>query len=241
MKILIVHNSYQQHGGEDVVFEQERALLERMGHVVITYRRTNWEIASYQGLKKVALVGRTIGARDVRERFADLISQQRPDLVHAHNTLVMVSPSIFSACCDAGVPEFQTLHNYRLCCPASTFFRDGHICEECVDHGLWRGVAHGCYRNSRPATATVAMMLAVHRRRKTWNREVDCYVALTECAKAKFIAGGLPSEKIFVKPNFVYPDPGLRRSEGEYALFVGRLSPEKKGCPCWLHGIACAL
>src|SRR5439155_8654186 len=113
--------------------------------------------------------------------------------------------------------------------PASTFFRDGQICEECVEHGLWRGVAHGCYRDSRAATAVVAMMLAVHRQRQTWNRDVDCYIALTEFAQAKFLECGLSAEKIFVKPNFVHPDPGPRSSgEGEYALFVGRLSPEKR-------------
>jgi glycosyltransferase involved in cell wall biosynthesis len=141
----------------------------------------------------------------------------------------MMSPSIFSACHEAGVPLVQTLHNYRLFCPASTFFRDGHVCEECVEHSLWRGVAHGCYRNSRAATAVVAMMLAVHRQRQTWNRDVDCYIALTQYARAKFLECGLPAEKVFVKPNFVHPDPCPHPGgEGEYALFVGRLSPEKR-------------
>jgi len=228
MKILLVHNSYQQPGGEDIVFEQERQLLELAGHIVITYCRSNWEVAEYSGLKQIELLGRTIWSRDVRQSFARLLDREKPDLVHVHNTFVMISPSIFSACREAGVPVVQTLHNYRLCCPASTFFRDGHICEECVEHGLWRGIVHGCYRDSRAATAAVAMMLAVHRQRQTWNREVDCYIALTKCARSKFIEGGLPTEKIFVKPNFVYPDPGPRSGDGEYALFVGRLSPEKR-------------
>ena len=121
----------------------------------------------------------------------------------------------------------QTLHNYRLFCPAATFFRDGHVCEECVQHTLWRSVRYACYRNSRPATATVALMLAVHRRRRTWTRQVDCYIALTEFSRRKFIEAGLPAEKVVVKPNFVHPDPRARNGRGEYALFVGRLSPEK--------------
>jgi glycosyltransferase involved in cell wall biosynthesis len=229
MKILLVHNSYQQPGGEDVVFEQERRLLERAGHTVIAYCRSNWEVTAYSGLRRLQLAGRTIWARDVRQKFARLLDQEKPDLVHVHNTFVMVSPSIFSACRDADVPVVQTLHNYRLYCPASTFFRDGHVCEECVTHGLWRGIAHGCYHNSRATTAVVAMMLAVHRQRQTWKRDVDCYIALTKYARAKFLECGLPAEKVFVKPNFVHPDPGQRpSSEGAYALFVGRLSPEKR-------------
>jgi glycosyltransferase involved in cell wall biosynthesis len=228
MRILIVHNSYQQPGGEDIVFEQERQLLALAGHDVFTYERTNWEVAEYSGLRRIELLTKTIWAADTKQKFARLLVEYKPDLVHAHNTFIMVSPAIFSACSEADVPVVQTLHNFRLCCPASTFFRDGHVCEECVSHGLWRGVAHGCYRDSRSATAAVAMMLAVHRWRQTWEREIDCYIALSQCARAKFIESGLPRDKIFVKSNFVHPDPGERSSGGEYVLAVGRLSPEKR-------------
>ena len=34
-------------------------------------------------------------------------------------------------------------------------------------------------------------------------------------------------EQIVVKPNFVHPDPGPGTGRGGYAVFVGRLSPEK--------------
>ena len=71
-------------------------------------------------------------------------------------------------------------------------------------------------------------MLMVHRLRGTWDREVTSYVALTEFSRSKFIEGGLPEKKIFVKPNFVNPDPCARTGVGDYALFVGRLSPEKR-------------
>jgi glycosyltransferase involved in cell wall biosynthesis len=122
----------------------------------------------------------------------------------------------------------QTLHNYRLLCPGATFFRSGKVCEECVSHSLLRSVQHGCYHGSRVTTAILASMLAAHRVRGTYNREVACFIALTEFSRAKFAEGGLPAEKIFVKPNFVHPDPNARNGAGEYALFVGRLSPEKR-------------
>jgi glycosyltransferase involved in cell wall biosynthesis len=101
------------------------------------------------------------------------------------------------------------------------------VCEECVDHGLWRGVYHGCYRDSRLATASVAVMLSVHRFLGTWEKSVTSYIALTEFGREKFIAGGLPAEKIVVKPNFVSHDPGERTQHGKHGLFVGRLSREK--------------
>jgi glycosyltransferase involved in cell wall biosynthesis len=228
MKILLVHNSYQQLGGEDVVFNQERQLLDRAGHEVLTYCRSNGEIAGYSPLKLLALVGQMTWARDSRREIASLLHTQKPDLVHVHNTFLMVSPSIYSACKEAHIPVVQTLHNYRLLCPAAIFFRDGHVCEECLDHSLWRGVLHGCYRDSRAETSAVALMLSVHRWLGTWSEMVDCFIALSGFSRQKFIEGGIPAEKMAVKPNFVYADPGCRARSREYALFIGRFSPEKR-------------
>jgi glycosyltransferase involved in cell wall biosynthesis len=227
MKIVLVHNCYQQPGGEDVVFEQEKQLLEQAGNEVITYCRSNHEIKRLTALERLTLVKRSIWAADTEREFALLLARESPDLVHVHNTFLMVSPSIYGACKARGIPVVQTLHNFRLLCPAATFFRDGKLCEECVERNLWRGVYHGCYRNSRPATASVALMLALNRRWGTWSNLVTCYITLSEFARNKFIAAGLPAEKIVVKPNFVNPDPGEREGPGEYALFIGRLSPEK--------------
>jgi glycosyltransferase involved in cell wall biosynthesis len=227
LKILLAHNKYQIPGGEEVVLEQEKHLLEDAGHEVITYCRSNHEIEKFNCLERLTLIGRTVWAVDTEREFSQLLTREKPDIVHVHNTFFMLSPSIYGACKAHGVPVVQTLHNFRLLCPSVTFFRDGKVCEECVEHGLWRSVYYGCYRDSRAATASVALMLGVHRFLGTWEKSVTCYIALTEFGRQKFIAGGLPAEKIAVKPNFVHPDPGERTRRGEYGLFVGRLSREK--------------
>jgi glycosyltransferase involved in cell wall biosynthesis len=228
VKIILVHNAYQQPGGEDVVFEQECGMLERAGHQVVAYRRSNWDAEAFHRIKLLGLAKRTIWASDSRRDFQELLRQEKPDLVHVHNTFVMISPSIYSACSQARVPVVQTLHNYRLLCLAANFFRDGKVCEECLGRSLWPGVRHACYRDSYSASAVVATMLTSHRVRQTWDREVSSFIALSEFARNKFVEGGLPAEKIFVKPNFVYPDPGARTVVGDYALFAGRLSPRKR-------------
>lgn len=227
MKILLVHNSYQQPGGEDVVFNQERELLESAGHQILTYCRSNHEIGNYTGLKRLPLAVHMVWARDTRREIASLLHRQKPDLVHIHNTFLMASPSIYSACKEARTPVVQTLHNYRLFCPAANFFRSGQVCEECVERNLWRSVHHACYRESRAQTASVAFMLEVHRLLRTGSTLVDAFVPLTEFARRKFIACGMPAEKTVTKPNFVHPDPGPRQSADNYALFIGRLSEEK--------------
>ena len=140
-----------------------------------------------------------------------LIEKERPDIVHCHNLLPQVSPAAYYACKSAGVPVVQTLHNYRMFCPAGTFFRNGRVCQDCT-RSLAYAVKQGCYRSSRLQTATVAMMLAFHRHRETWTRSVDAYIALTQFSRNLFVALGLPDKKIHVKPNFLAHDPGQRSS-----------------------------
>lgn len=228
MKILVVHNGYRIPGGDQVAVEQECQLLRAAGHDVITYKRSNAETEAYTGISQVVVVKQMVWAGDVRQDVFDLLRRENPDIVHVHNTFMVISPSIYYACHDAGVPVVLSLHDYRLFCPAGFFYRDGHPCEECVDRSRLQGVIHGCYRQSRAATAAVALMLSVHHALGTWIDKVDRFIALTEFARQKFVRSGLPAEMVSVKPNFIYSPPGWSSDdENAYAIYVGRLSPEK--------------
>jgi glycosyltransferase involved in cell wall biosynthesis len=227
MKICLVHNSYEQRGGEDVVFEQEWGNLKRRGHDIIVYRRSNTEFKSPAPFTQISLVKNSIWSTGSYQEFSQLLDREFPDIVHIHNTFFVISPSIYSACKERGIPVIQTLHNFRWVCPAYTLYRNGNVCEECLNGSLWNGIRHGCYRGSRAATAAVALILGWHRLTKTWEENVDCYIALTEFSRQKFIAAGFQPDKIVVKPNFVEISPRPKPVAGEYALYVGRLSPEK--------------
>lgn len=227
MKIVVIHNTYQHPGGEDVVVAAECSLLLDRRHQVVSYGRSNHELEQMSKPRQLLMVKDIVYSNDSKRDIRGLLQKEEPDLVHVHNTFMMISPSIYEACGEMGVPVVQTLHNFRLLCPAWTLARNGKVCEECVNRGLWRGVLHGCYRDSHLMTAAVALMLQVHRYRGTWNEQVDGYVALSDFARRKFIEGGLPAEKIHVKPNFVFPDPGEREKPGHYALFVGQLWSKK--------------
>ncbi len=227
MKVVLVHNYYQQPGGEDEVFSQERSLLESRGHQVVVYNRSNAELLNASSLQRLLLPKHMIWAEDTRREFLQLLRKEKPSVVHVHNTFMQISPSIFAACCEAGVPVVKTLHNFRLLCPAATFVRQGKVCEECREVSLWRGIRHACYRDSTFATAAVAVMIAAHWKAQTWAKRVTRYIALTQFARRKFTEGGLSNEKISVKPNFILTDPGAKDGLGEGVVFVGRLSPEK--------------
>jgi glycosyltransferase involved in cell wall biosynthesis len=225
VKVLLVHEHYQRPGGEDEVFRTEAELLRGRGHELVRYVAHNDSVRS---MDRLTLARDTIWNRQHYSQFTALLRRQRPDIVHFHNTFPLISPSAHHAAKRAGIPVVQTLHNYRLLCPAATLFRHGRPCEDCVGRRLpWPAVVHRCYRESRAATTVVSAMLSAHRLIGTWDHAVDAYIALTEFARGKFIEGGLPKSKIHVKSNAIRSDPGLGSGDGHYALFVGRLTHEK--------------
>ena len=221
-----MHNHYLQPGGEDTVVACEQHLLTSRGHDIRLQTVSNDEVRNPLGALRVAWQAAYSNA--ARRRVARVIEEFRPDVVHVHNFFPLLSPSIYDACRARGVPVVQTLHNYRLLCVNALLLRRGRVCEDCVGRMVpWPGVLHACYRGSRAASGAVAGMLLLHRILRTWFEKVDVYIALTDFSRLKFIQGGLPAEKIVVKPNFVYPDPGIGDGPRNYALFVGRLSSEK--------------
>lgn len=227
MRVLQAHNHYQQAGGEDAVVAAEHELLKENGHTVRLYAVTNNEIDGPWA--KVRTAWQTPYSQKARKRMGEAIRDFAPDVVHVHNFFPLLTPSIYDACRDARVSVVQTLHNYRTICPGALLMHDGRPYEGCIHGSPYQAVLHRCYRGSWLGSLAVARMVDVHRKRGTWRTKVDRFIALTSFAKAKFVEGGLPEDKIVIKPNFV-----LDRGKGEVfpnprsgALFVGRLSPEK--------------
>ena len=226
LSVLVIHNRYQQPGGEDAAVHAEMELLRNTGHRVVPYIRDNSEIAGYGALRKASLMVSTTWSRNSYANLRALIQKEHPDIAHCHNFLPLVSPAAYDACRSAGVPVVQSLHNYRLFCPAGTLFAANQRCEQCT-RSLAKAAYRRCYRDSRAQTAVVSLMLGAHRLRGTWSRGVDAYIAPSTFCRNYFVAGGLPEKKVHLKPNFLARDPGPRTERGDYALFLGRLCPEK--------------
>ena len=223
-RLLIVHNSYQQRGGEDIVVEAEVELLRQHGHQVELFLRDNDEIGN---IGSVALIAQTLWSTMTVKAFKTIVQTFKPDLVHVHNTFPLISPSLYWAAAEAKVPVVQTLHNFRLLCPQAMLLRAGRICEDCVGKLPWRGIVRGCYRESVMHSAVLGGALILHRALGTYQGRVGRYIALTEFGRQKFIEGGLPPEFIRVKPNFVEAPLISSHVKRQDFLFVGRLSTEK--------------
>ncbi|MBQ7111474.1 MAG: glycosyltransferase family 4 protein [Thermoguttaceae bacterium] len=252
LRVLVAHNFYGDRaaGGEATVFEQETKLLRLNGCDVTTLERSNSEITRWPVWKKCALPFHLGNSREVYRQVVELIKEKRPEILHAHNYKYVLTPSIFKAAKDCGVKTVLTLHNYRLICPGGQLRRGNEICEECLRRSpsriLWR---RGC---ASKMSTRILQSLLYFETKKNVLENVDVFVALTDFSKRKFVEGGFPSERIWVKPNFIFDpleqigenasrnrrkgsnDGGLRRAQESKnganrtgAVFVGRLSAEK--------------
>ena len=230
MNILIVHNYYKIPGGEDVVVKNESGLLKEAGHKVILYTRHNEELDDMPFYKKLLLPFSFIYSKKTYRDIEGIIQREAIDIVMVHNTLMLISPSVYYAALKAKIPVIQVVHNYRLICPGATLYRDGHICEDCIQQGLGCAIRHACYRNSRFFTLACVLSARYHRFRKVYEKLF--YICLTDFSKNKLLTfSQIKRERVFVKPNFTnYAGPVIPYEERDYFIYAGRLD-DLKGIP----------
>ena len=229
MRIAFVHNHYRTDtpSGEDTAVELETRLLRDAGCEVFRYTRASDEIARFSPAQKAALALRAIWSREDQARLSVFLDETEPDVVHVHNTFPLISPAAIATVAARGIPVVATLHNFRTFCVNAQLFRDGRPCEDCVGHSPWPGLAHRCYRRSLPMSATIAASIAFHRRRGTWTRDVTRFIALSNFARDRFVASGMPADRIDVIPNFVDWPKQAPSQERNYFLYLGRINYEK--------------
>ena len=224
MRVLQVHTTYREAGGEDSVVRAECRLLERAGHVV-----TRHEAANPRGVRSApVLAASPYNALAGRSAVAAAVEADA-DVAHIHNTWYAMGPAVPTALARAGVPVVVTLHNYRRVCVNASLFRDGGPCTDCVGRAPWAGVRHRCYRDSAVASAAAAAGILLNRWAQIPDRFVGVFLALNAFMADVLIRGGLPADKVVVKSNSV-PDPGPRAhppSEGHDVVVVGRVEPLK--------------
>lgn len=241
--VLIIHNEYRIAGGEDTVAANEEKLLVEHGHRVIVYKRSNKELDNYTGVKKLLLPFTSVFSLRSYREVKKLIEDNYVDVVHVHNTLTLVSPSVYYAAFRCNVPVVQTMHNFRLLCPGGSFFMEdegnGHICEQCVSKGLSCAVRNSCYRHSKAQTIVSAAVLKIHRMLGTY-KKIN-FICLTEFNRYKLLMLNNGRKKIinparvYVKPNFTYDlaETMGKLSDthggisGRYYVYVGRLEKLK--------------
>lgn len=229
MKILQVHNYYKQRGGEANVVENEKLLLEQNENTVDTFYVHSSELKGAFAELKTAF--EMPFSKKYFEISKDRIKSVKPDVIHVHNTFPIISPSIFYAAKELGVPTIFTLHNYRLIYPNALLMHNGKIDRRTINGSAKSVVSDKVYKDSILKTYAVARLIEFHKKKNTWNTKVDKFISLTAFAKNVFTEWGIDNNRIVVKPNFI-PDPvdllpKNKNSKKDGFLFLGRISQEK--------------
>ena len=231
MKVLLVHSAYQQFGGEDSVVRAETELLKSHGDEVHLYGRHNDEIKQFNVVQKALFFPQSIYSWKTSGELADTVKQFKPDVAFIHNVYPLISPSAYHTLHAMGVPTVQVLHNFRPFCPNGFYYTQGQICEACRDGNYLNAVRKRCYKDSYTFSGLYALTLGLNRLEGMVDK-ISGFICLTEFFRIKMREAGVPEKKLFVRPNFVDAPaiPTDQKTADSYALFVGRLSPEKG---CW--------
>lgn len=221
MKVLVIHNRYLEKGGEDGVVQAEKELLTRNGHKVILYEKSNESIENLPFFRKVIFFLRDLNfSKAVYGQIREIVKREKPDIAHVHNIFLCVTPSVYLALRDEGVPVVQSLHNYRFFCIRGSFFDGRSVCEKCKDKQFFNAIIKKCWRNSFFISCCFVRLLF---KTRSFLKYIDSYIATSRFSRDKFIQLGLNKERIFLKVNFAEIEPEANSEDRNYALFLGRL------------------
>lgn len=228
MNILLVHNFYKFPGGEDTVVNNEYNMLKEHGHNVILYTKDNKDIKSDSLLDKGKLAFDAIFSKQSYREVKDIIEEEHIDIMHVHNTMTLVSPSVYYAAKDKKIPIVQTMHNFRHICPGATLYQKGTPCERCLNHGLCHAVIGRCYRHSLAETLVSTLSLYINRVGGIY-KHIN-YICLTNFNKKKLLKAEqyIDKDKLFVRPNFI-PEIEYKEMPADkaYYIYVGRIEDIK--------------
>jgi len=229
MRVAMLHNRYRtgQPSGENTVVAQTIDLLRNSGHEVDLYARNSDDIAQLGRKDRALLPFRSVWSFSAERDLTLLLQEQRPDVVHVHNTFPLFSASVLRAAYRLDLPVVATLHNFRLLCANAVLQRDGRPCESCVGKLPLAAVRHGCYRESRVQTLPLATSIGVHNPLHTWQRYVDTFVVPSAFVRDRYAAAGFDPERFVVKPHAVPHSGAVRDGAGEAVVFLGRLVEDK--------------
>lgn len=227
MKVLQLHNLYRIGGGEDAVVHRERMLLQQHGHPVVALERSNAETDQWPAWRRARMLTDTFFSADSYRMIREICRRERPDVAHVHNVFFLLSPSVYYALDREGVPIVQTCHNFRFLCPNAIFYTGGGLCERCLTGNYLHAVLHRCYHDSAAQSLALAASLAWHRYAGHWWNRIDAFIVLSQFSRQKLIQGGLPEERVFLKPHFLDSNTAPPAGSGDYAVVMGRLHHEK--------------
>ena len=227
-RILIVHNKYNNLGGEDIAVSNEIRVLKKKYTVEILFFDNKIlkdfifniiSIFTNKNFKSINLLKNSINT------FS-------PDLIYIHNSWFKASNSVFSVCDKYNIPVVVKLHNFRYFCTKSYWIKE-HIplkkshCKACYMYRSEYQLFNKYFSNS-----LIKSFMVTRFGKKYFNilSKSNFYIfVLTEFHKQFLIKLGIQSERIIVNHNPVEINSEIEspKEKKPYFLYAGRISNEK--------------
>ncbi|MFZ5994982.1 MAG: glycosyltransferase family 4 protein [Thermodesulfobacteriota bacterium] len=222
----MVHNDYAKFSGEEHAVETMASVLGSHGHHVTWFRKSSAEIGNSAG-KKLGAFFSGIYSFKSKGEMARLLQNGKIDLVQVQNLYPFLSPSVLTPCKERGIPVVMRCPNYRLFCPNGLHLRGDQVCELCLGGNEFACVVNNC-EQSLLKSIGYAIRARFARISGLISKNVSIFIVLSEFQKKRFVACGIPEEKIAILPN-IAPLGNRAPAEGDNGVisFVGRVSKEK--------------
>ncbi len=256
LRIVMANKFWYRRGGLERVMFDEVEWLENAGHEVAHFstRHPQNETSPWSDYFSPYLeigingtlpvrdqadaVARMFWNRQAAQRFARLLRDFKPDLVHVHGIHRQISPSILFEATRAGVPVVQTLHDYHPICPADVLLLGDRVaCDppHCGRVNVMPCVLYHCVHRSRRRSAIAALELTWRRWIIRYERLIDAFICPSRYMARRIANDEFPHTPMHLLPNAVpLVTPQGSSSDGRSFVYAGRLAHEK-GLPTLLE------
>ena len=174
------------------------------------YKRQNLITELFASIKKII---HFIWSLEAKKKFAKVLDEFKPDVVHLHNIYHHLTPSILAVAKKRKIPIVMTVHDYSLINHNYLLFDHNQICEKT---GL-SSLKNKCIGNSYFKTLISLTKFFVQQKTKAFQNNIDLFICPTEFVREKMIVKGFGEKKVVVlglPVETIIPNP----SQGEESL-----------------------
>jgi glycosyltransferase involved in cell wall biosynthesis len=157
----------------------------------------------------------------------------RPDVVHFHNIWPLLTPAAIRKAKQAGATTVLTLHNSRFACPGGTCSistqsaRQATPVRPCIAGSSIRCAARNDPRRAIGESLAYGVAQDIQRALHMLDRWVDAFVAPSRYVASMLHRAGIHPRRVAVIPHGVPVRSSVKPRESRYALYAGRITPEK--------------